>query len=154
MIWEGEPHSDRMKPGIIDDIGGKLGHRRPDGKRKRGAPTGRMGVQNPDGNDRIYDGMHEVSVRARIIKRSGAKNRLIFTAAENITRGELEIVTVGENGKPLQLVVKNAMGINITANLENGHLVVSNVQAEEKSIVEFEIVGDKDYAMGVRAYGN
>ena len=151
---DGEPRSDRMRPGVIDDKGSKIGHRRPDGKRRRGAPTGRQGVEHPDGNDRIYDGMHEVSVRARIIKRSGAKNRLIFTAAENITRGELEIVTVGENGKPLQLVVKNANGINIVAMLDEGHLVVSNVPAGEKSIVEFEIAGDKDYAMGVRAYGN
>lgn len=81
-------------------------------------------------------------------------NRLIFTAEEYIRHGELEIVRMGENGKPFQLVVKSAVGKNIDAYVEDGHLIIKGVGQDEKSIVEFQIQGNQTYAMGVRAYGD
>ena len=143
-----------MRSGTIDDVGGKSGHRHRDGRRKGASPTGRQGVESEGGQDKVYEGMHEVLVTARIIKRDSHINRLIFTAAENITRGELEIVTVGENGKPLQVLVKSVTGVSVAASLQDGHIVINNVQQGKKNEIEFEIFGNHNYAMGVRAYGN
>ena len=150
----GSPQSTRMRSGTIDDVGGKSGHRHRDGKRKGASPTGRHGVESENGEDKIYEGKREVFVTARIIKRDNHKNRLIFTTADDITQGELEIVTVGENGKPLQLLVKSVTGVSVSASLQDGHIVIHNVQQGKKSEIEFEIFGNQNYAMGVRAYGN
>ena len=150
----GSASSNRMTSGTIDDVGGRRGHRHRDGKRSGGSPTGRQGVDVADGEDNVYEGMHEVSVTARIIKKDNHTNRLIFTAAENIVEGELEIVTVGENGKPLRLLVKSVVGVNTSATLQDGHIVIRKVQQGVKNELEFQIFGNQNYAMGVRAYGN
>ena len=143
-----------MRSGRIDDVGSSIGHRKRTGSAPGGQPTGRKGGGAEDGEDKIYDQMHEVDVSARIIKKSNGVNKLIFTAEEHISQGEMEIVTVGENGKPLQLLVKSVNGINVNASVEDGHIVISDVNESTKYTVEFEIHGNQSYAMGVRAYGN
>lgn len=150
----GTPSKNRMRSGHIDDIGSSIGHRRRTGSSPGGQPTGRKGGGAEDGEDKIYDQMHEVDVSARIIKKSNGINKLIFTAEEHINQGEMEIVTVGENGKPLQLLVKSVNGINVNASVEDGHIVICDVNEGTKYTVEFEIHGNQSYAMGVRAYGN
>ena len=148
------PPSSRMRSGTIDDQGSSRGHRHRTGHRKGATPTGRMGYEDDNGKDTVYEGMREVFVSARIIKKSSGLNRLIFIAEEDISQGELEIVTVGENGKPLQLKVKQANGIDTSVQLQNGHIVVFNVEKGKKHKIDFEIIDQKNYAMGVRAYGN
>lgn len=140
--------------GTIDDEGEGFGHRRRTGTRSGASPTGRKGVNNTQGDDTIYGTVHEVNVSARIIKRSTGVNKLIFTAEEDINQGELEIVTVGENGKPLQIAVKSLQGIGMNAELSDGHIVVYGVKADQKYILEFETFSGKNYAMGVRVYGD
>lgn len=150
----GPSQSPRMRAGIIDDVGGKSGHRHRDGQRTGATPTGRQGVENDTGEDKVYEGVHEVLVTARIIKKDAYTNRLIFVAEENISQGELEIVTVGENGKSLQLLVRSVRSIGVSTSLQNGHIVIYDVQKGKKNELEFEIFGNQNYAMGVRAYGN
>lgn len=150
----GAPSKNRMRSGRIDDIGSSVGHRKRTGSAPGGQPTGRKGGDAENGEDKIYDQMHEVDVSARIIKKSNGVNKLIFTAEEHISQGEMEIVTVGENGKPLQLLVKSVNGINVNALVEDGHIVIFNVNENTKYTVEFDIHGNQSYAMGVRAYGN
>lgn len=144
----------RMKSGKIDDTGNGIGHRKRTGKKSGHSPSGRKGVETTDGKDSLYEQMREIYVSARIIKRSSRINKLIFSAKDNISAGELEIVTIGDNGKMLQLNVKNVKGINIDARADNGHIVIFNVKANEKCYLEFEVFAKKTYAMGVRAYGN
>ncbi len=150
----GGPSRNRMRSGQIDDIGTSVGHRKRTGTTPGGQPTGRKGRITDDGEDKVYDQMREVEVSARIIKKTTGVNKLIFVAKEFINQGELEIVTVGENGKPLQLFVKSVTGINVNASAEEGHIDIFNVNAETKYTVEFETYGNQSYAMGVRAYGN
>lgn len=140
--------------GIIDDQGSQVGHRHPEGKKRRAQATGRNGFSTGDGQDKIYDGMREVYVNARIISRGNGINKLIFIADENVTMGEIQIVTMGENGRPLPLNVKSVKGLSVEANVIEGHIKIKNVKAKEKNILEFTIFGNKKYAMGVRAYGN
>ena len=45
-------------------------------------------------------------------------------------------------------------GVVIDASLSNWHITVRNVKKNEKNTIEFEIYGTKNYAMGVRAYGD
>lgn len=140
--------------GVIDDQGGQMGHRHPEGQKRRSKATGRKGFSAGEGPDKIYDGMREVFVSARIISKGNGINKMIFTAEEDITAGELEIVTMGENGRPLQLKVKSVNGETATAEVIDGHIRIRNIKAKEKNTLEFCIYGNKNYAMGVRAYGN
>ena len=151
---QGPASTGRMRNGKIDDEGEGVGHRKRTGTRKGGSPTGRRGVGQELGEDAIYEQMREVEVNARIINKALGVNKLIFTAEDKISKGELEIVTVGENGKPLQLNVKSVKGINVKASVENGHIIISDVEAKQKYSLEFEVYAEKTYAMGVRAYGN
>lgn len=139
-------------PGTIDDEGNKKGHRRRTGKRSGAKPTGRAGREEADGLDKVYPGKREVYVSARIISKGNGINKLIYTAKENINTGEMEIVTKGENGKSLQLFVVEVIGDNAKA--VDGHIVLTDVPAGQKQTVEFRIAGKRNYAMGVRAYGN
>lgn len=143
-----------MRAGKIDDKGTAVGHRRRTGSRPGGLATGRHGVSESEGEDKIYEQMREIDVTARIIKKASGKNKLIFTAEDDINIGEMEIVTVGENGKPLQLNVKAVNGLDVEAAAEKGHIIVRNVEKKKKYSIEFEIYAEKTYAMGVRAYGN
>lgn len=140
------------REGKIDDVGSRRGHRTRTGKRKGGSPTGRSGHEEQGGSDHVYSGVHEVYVSARIISLGNGTSRLIYTADEHIQAGEMEIVTKGENGKSLQLYVLEASGDNVR--VVDGHILVSDVPAKEKRSVEFKISGKRNYAMGVRAYGN
>ncbi|MDU7240420.1 hypothetical protein [Clostridium sp.] len=140
------------KAGTIDDKGGKIGHRHRSGTHSSASPTGRRGSENSSGIDQIYTGKREVYVSARIISRGNGMNKLIFTTEENIELCEIEIVTRGENGNTLQLYVQEVNGINVTT--KDGHIVVSNIVAKTKQTVEFKIAGKRNYAMGVKAYGN
>lgn len=145
-------NNNRMEAGTVDPEGDKKGHRRRTGKQKGLTPTGRAGKENPSGLDKVYSGNHEVDVSARIISRGEGNNVLIFKTFEDIIHGEIEVVTKGENGMTLQLCVQSVVGENVS--LENGHIVISNIEANKKNSIEFKIAGDKKYAMGVRAYGN
>lgn len=145
---------DSKVSGVIDDQGGQVGHRHPDGQKRRAQATGRRGFSTGEGPDKIYDGMREVFVNARIISKGNGTNKMIFIAEDNISAGELEVVTMGENGRPLQLKVKSVKGITADAEVIDGHIKIKNVKANEKNALEFSIYGDKNYAMGVRAYGN
>lgn len=148
-----ETGSDKVS-GVIDDQGGQVGHRHPEGKKRRAQATGRRGFSNGEGPDKIYDGMREVFVNARIISKGNGINKMIFTAEDSIAVGELEVVTMGENGRPLQLKVKSVTGITTDAEVVDGHIRIRNVKDNEKNTLEFSIFGNKNYAMGVRAYGN
>ena len=152
--YQGQPSKSRTRSGKIDDVGEGFGHRKRTGTETGGAPTGRRGVGEEQGEDSLYEQMREVDVNARIIKKSSGVNKLIFTAEDIIHKGELEIVTVGENGKPLQLVVKAVKGIDVNVEIEAGHIVINSVEAKRKYSLEFEVYAAKTYAMGVRAYGN
>ena len=140
------------KTGTIDDKGESVGHRHRSGTRSGSSATGRKGSENAAGLDQIYSGNREVYVSARIISRGNGINRLIFTTEENIQQCEIEIVTRGENGKTLQLYVQEVNGNK--ASTKDGHIVIYDIPANTKQTIEFKISGKRNYAMGVKAYGN
>lgn len=153
---EGRANNTSRTSGREDPLGSYTGHRHRTGKKPGGQPTGRKVTPDPNGPDSVNTGEggkpREVPVAARIISYGNNKCRLIFTADEDITLGRIEIVTKGENGKSLQLRVKEASGGQSRA--ENGHIVIRDIPAGVKQIVELDLVDAQNYALGVRAYGD
>lgn len=140
--------------GTIDDKGDLIGHRHRSGTRSGASPSGRNGFTADGGIDSIYSSQKEVLVSARIISKGNGVNRLIFKAEDNISNGEIEIVTMGENGKTLPLIVDSVQGITTLTEIKDGHICIHDIKADVKYILEFTIHSNKAYAMGVRAYEN
>lgn len=153
---EGNARNTRKTRGREDPNGTSTGHRHRTGTKPGGQPTGRKVTPDPTGIDTVNVGEggmpHEVFVTARIIRQTNGCHKLIYTAENNITLGHIEIVTKGENGRSLQLCVKDVSGTDVGT--ENGHIVVRNVPAGIKQTVVFSLTDNQNYAMGVKAYGN
>lgn len=133
-------------------LGGSLiGRRTPSGE-KGGRPTGRPGREKDDGRDTVYSGMKEANVTARVITKGSGNNRLVIKSSEDLSYAEIEIVTIGENGKSLPVKVQNVSSGNSA--LKDGKIVLSNIVANQKMTVEFTVHGRQNYAMGVKVYGN
>lgn len=143
-----------MVSGIIDDEGDQIGHRHRSGSRSNAQPTGRRGFSVGNGPDKIYNDIGQVPISVRIINKGNGINRMVFYTGEDISTGELEIVTVGENGKMLRLQVKSVKGVSNTVETSDGRIKIHDVKAKEKNILEFSIYGNSNYALGVRAYEN
>lgn len=137
--------------GRTTDTGVLPGHRHRSGE-KGGKPTGRSGEKDNEGQDTVFSGMKATSVSARVITKGGGNNRLIITSSENLDYAEIEIVTVGENGKSLPVRVQSVTSGN--ASVKDGKIAISNLVAEQKASVDFTVHGKQNYAMGVKVYGN
>ena len=133
-----------------------IGHRHRSGVRSDNRPTGRRVNLDENGIDTVDIGegrnAHSVMINARIINCGNGINKLIIKPDEDITKGQLEIVTRGENGRSMQLIVKEANSPNATT--ENGRIVLRNMQAGCKYSIEFKLFETHNFAMGVKAYGD
>ena len=96
--------------------------------------------------------MKATSVSARVITRGGGNNRLVIKAAENLSYAEIEVVTVGENGKSLPVRVQTITSGN--ASVKDGKIAINDLIAGQKTAVDFTVHGKQNYAMGVKVYGN
>ena len=65
---------------------------------------------------------------------------------------EIEIVTVGENGKSLPVKVQSIVSGN--ASVKDGRIAINGLSADKKTTVDFSVHGKHKYAMGVKVYGN
>ena len=146
--------NNRQTSGREDPSGISTGHRHRTGKRPGGQPTGRKVTVDPFGPDTVNIGEggnpREVFISARIISQGNGMNKLLFTAEEEIALGRIVIVTRGENGHSMELRVREAFGSNCEA--EQGHIVVRSVPANVKQTIEFSLIDNHNYAMGVKAY--
>lgn len=141
----------KMQKGVITDQGSLWGHRKRSGL-KGGRPTGRSGEKDDNGKDTVFSDMKEMRVLTRVITRGEGINRLVIKTDENISYAEIEIVTIGENGKSLPIRVQAIISGN--AVVKDGKIAVDNLLAGQKTAVDFTIHGKQRYAMGVKVYGN
>lgn len=137
--------------GRTTDTGLLLGHRHRSGI-NGGKPTGRRGELDNNGKDTVFSGMKATRVSARVITKGNGNNRLIITASEDLALAAIEIVTVGENGKSLQIKVQSISSGN--ASVKDGKIVITGLIANKKKSVDFIVHGKRNYAMGVKVYGN
>ena len=64
----------------------------------------------------------------------------------------IEVVSVGENGKSLPLHVHSIM--SSSASLSEGRIILNDIKANQKTVVDFVVNGKQNYAMGVNINGN
>lgn len=131
--------------------GNLIGTRTPSGK-KGGTKKGRPGSKDSEGRDTVFSGMKAADVSARVITKDAGNNRLIVTASEDLSYAEIEIVTVGENGKSLPVKVQSIVSGN--ASVKDGRIAINGLSADKKTTVDFSVHGKHKYAMGVKVYGN
>lgn len=137
--------------GTIDDEGDSVGHRHRSGE-KGGNPTGRKGKKDIEGKDSVMSGMRATDVVARVINKGAGNNRLVVTSKENLSYAEIEVVSVGENGKALPVNIQSVTSGQ--GALKNGRIALNNLTAGNKVTVDFTVHGKQNYAMGVKVYGN
>lgn len=143
----------RKTTGAIDDIGPLDGHRHRDGEKPQN-PTGRKGNDNQDGQDSVFSGMRYVNVKARIINVSKGVNRLICIPEKGLSYGEVQVFATGENGKSMPLYISNIVKGTNRAEVRDGKIILHSVNSNEKFVVDFEVSGKQNYAMGVEVSGN
>lgn len=143
-----------VKGKITDNPNDLKGHRTRTGKTSHSTPSGRTGVTDSKGPDKIYSSPIDIELSARIISKGRGVNKLIFKAHDDISFGEIEVVTTGENGRTLPIEVNSVVGLTAEAEARDGHIVIKNIKAGEKYTLEFSIYSNKTYAMGVKAYEN
>ena len=143
----------RKVTGTIDDVGGLKGHRHRDGTKPQN-PTGRKGREDNKGIDNVFSGMTYVSVSARVIHVGDGVNRLICLPEKGLSYAEVEFFATGENGKAVPIRINSIVKGTNRARIKDGKIVLCDVNPHEKIIVDFQVSGRLNYAMGVEVSGN
>lgn len=60
----------------------------------------------------------------------------------------------GENGKSLPLRISNIVSGTNSAEVKDGKIILYGVNPNEKIVVDFQVSGRQNYAMGVEVSGN
>lgn len=143
----------RKVSGTIDDIGKLSGHRHRDGERPQ-KPTGRKGREDQGGQDSVFSGMTYINVSARVISVGGGVNRLICIPEKNLSYGEVQVLATGENGKSMPIRINHIVKGTNQASIKDGKIVLKGISQGEKVVIDFQVSGRQNYAMGVEVSGN
>ena len=143
----------RKVSGTIEDVGNLSGHRHRDGERPQ-KPTGRKGREDQGGQDSVFSGMTYINVSARVISVGGGVNRLICIPEKNLSYGEVQVLATGENGKSMPIRINNIVNGTNQASIKDGKIVLKGISQGEKVVVDFQVSGRQNYAMGVEVSGN
>lgn len=143
----------RKVSGTIDDTGNLSGHRHRDGERSQ-KPTGRKGREDQGGQDSVFSGMSYINVSARVISVGGGVNRLICIPEKNLSYGEVQVLATGENGKSMPIRINNIIKGTNQALIKDGKIILKGISQGEKVVVDFQVSGRQNYAMGVEVSGN
>ena len=143
----------RKMSGTIDDIGELTGHRHRDGEKPKN-PTGRKGKEDQGGKDNVFSGMTYVNVSARVISVGNGTNRLICIPEKALSYGEVQVFATGENGKSVPIRINSIVKGTNRASVKDGKIVLHDVNPNEKMVIDFQVSGRQNYAMGVEVSGN
>lgn len=115
--------------------------------------SGRTSSRRSSGKRNDKKGSSDIAnIKARIITLENGRNRLFITTDKDMSHAEIEVVTVGENGKSLPLHVHGIM--SSSASLSEGRIILNDIKANQKTVVDFVVNGKQNYAMGVNINGN
>ena len=98
--------------------------------------------------------MRKVQYNARVIKEGKGKNRLIIQPFAGLKDAQIEIITMGENGKSLALNVLNVSCADKAATCKDGKIYIDRLEPDTKIVLEFELGTTTNFALGVNVYGN
>ena len=138
----------RKVSGTIDDVGNLSGHRHRDGVKPQN-PTGRKGREEEGGRDNVFSGMTYVNVSARVISVGNGTNRLICIPEKALSYGEVQVFATGENGKSVPIRISSIVKGTNHASVKDGKIVLHGINPQEKVVVDFQVSGRQNYAMGV-----
>lgn len=130
------------------------------GIRKRAKKDSHKGVPESGGHDKIYisqgGGDESALTTTRIIKKDSSKYLLSFTLPRAVEKGNIELVTVGENGRStvLKISLANAVKGCKEVKVVNEKIYVKGIAADEKVKIEFSLVDNRNYAMEMNIYEN
>ena len=145
----------RVTTGTTGTGGSNTGYRTPTGGSGNGGQRkGRDGSVDPSGNDKVHTGMRKVQYNARVIKEGKGKNRLIIQPFAGLKDAQIEIITMGENGKSLALNVLNVSCADKAATCKDGKIYIDRLEPDTKIVLEFELGTTTNFALGVNVYGN
>ena len=144
--------------GIIDKNGNFEAERTLKGNRKRKRKTSHKGIETPDGDDIIKKPIGTpVDIKnVRIVKTAPKTYRMSFESPKFILEGNIEIMTIGENGKTnrLNVIAANAFKSCSAAQAVSDKIAFTNLDNNGKVKIEFTLQDDRDYAMEVNIYEN
>lgn len=81
-------------------------------------------------------------------------NRLICIPEKNLSYGEVQVLATGENGKSMPIRINNIIKGTNQALIKDGKIILKGISQGEKVVVDFQVSGRQNYAMGVEVSGN
>lgn len=145
----------KMTAGTVGDGGDTTGYRTPTGGGGTGKQRkGRSGTADPKGNDKVRSGMRKVQYNARVIKEGKGRNRLILEPFAGLNDAQIEIITMGENGKSLALNVFDVSSEDASVTCKDGKILIGKLEQGSKIVLEFSLGTTTNFALGVNVYGN
>lgn len=144
--------------GTLDSTGNP-GLRILKGKRKRKKLDSHKGNPDPEGADLVIEKKTGTKTscplkNVRVIKRGSGIYTVNFFIPRDVEYGKVELVTVGENGKPNRpriIGAKQIAGCS-SAILNGDYIEAINLSSSEKIQLSVELADSRDYAMEVNVY--
>ena len=144
--------------GIITNDGKYAAVRTHKGKKKPKRKEIHRGIETDDGQEIIKKPIgNSIKLKnVRIIKIGSKSYRIIFESSRALSKGDIEIMTVGENGKSNTLNIVNANSLQLcdSAYVSNGKIAFENLSTGGKVQIEFMLQDEAEYAMEVNIYEN
>lgn len=138
---------------------GESGIRILKGQRKRKNTERHRGLPDPEGKDivtqKISGGETNCPLKnVRIIKRGDGKYTVSFEIPHNVSKGRMELVTVGENGKSNKIRISGTSAISGCSEtyMEVDSIGFRDMNAGEKVKINVSLADSHDYAMEVNVY--
>ena len=145
-------------PGYITNKGNDPAVRTLKGTRKRKKKVEHRGIEAEDGPEIIKKrtGAGVKLKYARIIKTDTKSYQMIFEIPKTIYKGNIEIMTVGENGKYNKLNVTSANAVQSCSDVQvvNDNIKVVGLSNSSRVKINFSLQDNIDYAMEIKLYEN
>lgn len=144
----------RTKGDITDKEGNSPAIRKLGGTRKRKTLAEHKGEKSSDGENIILEpgGKRIGCNKIRVVKFGKKNYLLILEVPQNISKGRIEIFSVGEDNSHEKLSVTATYSKDVDSQIKNDTISFENMRADEKIKIRFELQDEKNYALGVAVY--
>jgi len=129
------------------------------GQRKRKKKEKHKGLPKEGGIDSVAQPIAGGEIKCplkktRVIKQGLGKFVLSFEVDNPASKGIIDLVAVGENGKSNKIKIKDAQLVSGCSSvyMSGGELRFSEMRKNEKIMVNITLAGNHDYAMEVNVY--
>lgn len=146
--------------GTLDPQGKLEAIRKLKGTRSRKTTQTHKGYSEPVGKDMVLQGRGKGKgtscplQNVRVMKTTGSQYKVTYIIPYSVSKGHMEIVTVGENGKSTKLNIINASAIKNCdeVKVKDGNVEFDGMLGNEKVQMMFTLADSRNYAMEVKVY--